>query len=690
MPYFVGNAQGLGQREEQQDAFAFSSVSDAEFLSHGGLLALLADGMGGMANGQAVSRFCTRTFLKLYRSKSHEISIPEALQLCLRQCIDLLKHEIEQQAWGDAGSTFIAAVLLENQLYWVSVGDSALFIEKDGTLTQINAMHTYAAELDAKVEQGELDEQAALADLQREALTSFLGREEPAQIDRGAMTLSLEESVLLASDGLFKTLNLDEIARQMRGTLQQRCELALEAVVAKAAPQQDNVTVLLMQWRAEPQLAPKASPWKALLKPFLGIVLLCSLSLGAAPIELMKKQTAIVYMIFKGPNGDGGGSGSSIFVDKTHVITNHHVCCRPPENSKSGIFLMMGPDKPIQAKVLWASEHQDLAILELESPVEVPPIKFAPLEVAKEGQSVWAVGFPGASQQAGNEKSSFQPTITQGIISKFIDRGEGKEITRMIQTSAAVNPGNSGGPLFDDCGQVVAVNTAKASTYIRNKEERQTVYAEGVNLSVAIDEVLPELDKLKIAYTKGTACVAEASGGPNWQLPLQLTTLGAALAALAIALRRRAQKKLTIRKQQGLHAGGAAPPPASPARIPEAMPNNKPSKVLAAFQPVLRFRSGPLSGQLFPLSDMPCVIGRDPQMANIIFPAHTPGISKRHCTITFDTTTGQAFIEDNYSSHGTLLQGQRLDAGRRHELRNGDSIQLGDASVSCNFLLGGQ
>lgn len=672
MPYLAGNAQVLGQRDEQQDAFAFSNLSDALFLPHGGLLALLADGMGGMANGQAVSRFCTRTFLKLYRSKDEHTSIPDALQQCLHQTVALLREEMELQSWGEAGSTFIAAVLLQDTLHWLSVGDSGLFVETDGEMRQLNVMHTYAAELDARVEKGELDAQSALADPQREALTSFLGREAPSLVDQGTLTLSAGESILLSSDGLFKTLSLEQISNQLRGTHQQRCELILQAVTAQENPHQDNATLMSMQWIPEPAMSKNISPWKSLLKPFLAIALISAAGLHAAPIEDMRKQSAIVFVLFKSAEGEGAGSGSSVFVDKTHVITNYHVCCEIPKNAKSGVFLILGPEKRIQVKVLWASQIHDLAILELESPIEAPAVKFAPLNLLKEGQTVWAVGFPGASTSAGNEKSSYLPTITQGIISKFIEQGEGTKLTRMIQTSAAVNPGNSGGPLFDDCGQVVAVNTAKAGTYITNKTGRQEVYAEGVNLSVAIDEVLPELDKLKIPYTKGISCAAPASGGLNWSLLLQIASLAAALAAVLIALRQRAKRKLTTHKHVN---------PASPvaAEIPA------PIQQVFHHKAVLLSRTGPLAGQAFPLGQVPCVIGRDPQMANIIFPATTPGISKRHCTLSYDPTTSKAFVEDNYSTHGTLLNGQKLVAGRRHELRPADNIDLGDANVRFEF-----
>lgn len=673
MPYCFGNAQASGQREEQQDAFAFSNPLDESFVAHAGLLALLADGMGGMANGQAVSRFCVRTFLRNYREKTAEEQIPDALERCLQATITELKAEISDKNWGDAGTTFVAAVAHEGQLHWISIGDSGLFLETDGELTQLNTMHIYALELEARVSAGELDPQLALEDPQREALTSFLGSADPALTDRGHRDLQPGESVLLASDGLFKSLPLGEISRHLRGSLQQRCDLLVDAVLAKDLPQQDNVTILALQWQPPPVQAQRLSPWKSLLGRLSMVLLaLCLLPvLSAAPIENMKKQTTIVFLIFKTEKGEGAGSGSSIFVDPTHVITNHHVCCSVPPKAKYAVFLVPGPNQEVLAKVLWSSPEQDLAILELEKPIQAPPIKFTPQSLLKEGQTVWALGYPGASRNSGNEKSSYLPSLSQGIISKFIERGEGKEITKIIQTTAAVNPGNSGGPLFDDCGQVIAVNTAKATSYIKNENDRQRVYAEGVNLSVSIDEVLPELDRLKIPYTKGEACpaVSESPGGANWQLYVAIAALIAALGALILALQRRARKRQTT-FQQG--HGFVSPQPTIAPTKPAAP---------AVRQAALLCTNGPLAGQSIPLSDKPCVLGRDPQMANVIFPQTTPGVSKRHCSITYEPSTSRVYVEDHYSTHGTLLNGVRLEAGRRQELRPGEALTLGDASV---------
>src|ERR1700730_6375630 len=80
----TANAQHIGTRHSQQDSFAFADPGDREFLSHGGFLAVVCDGMGGMEHGDAAGRTAVEAFLKAYQFKTPEESIPEALERSAR------------------------------------------------------------------------------------------------------------------------------------------------------------------------------------------------------------------------------------------------------------------------------------------------------------------------------------------------------------------------------------------------------------------------------------------------------------------------------------------------------------------------------------------------------------------------------------------------------------------------------
>jgi protein phosphatase len=289
MKYSFGNAQHIGTRSSQQDAFGFSNPFEAEFVEHAGLLAVLADGMGGLAHGDLASRAALAAFLAAYRTKSREETVAAALARSLASanaavCELAAKHN----ALGDLGTTLVAAVLRPEGLEWVSVGDSGLFLFHTGQFTELNTPHVYARDLDARATAGKITREAAMEDPQRDALTSFLGLPQLPHIDRSVRPLPLNasDSILLASDGLFKTLTFAEMTAHMRGAVQERCDSLVKAVMAKQFESQDNVTVLALAPMHElpatvrlpdPPPAPKKSSSKA---PIAG-ALLATLALAA-------------------------------------------------------------------------------------------------------------------------------------------------------------------------------------------------------------------------------------------------------------------------------------------------------------------------------------------------------------------------------------------------------------------------
>ena len=249
MNYSFGNAQHIGARSSQQDAFGFSNPFEAEFVAHAGLLAVLADGMGGLAHGDLASRAALAAFLAAYRAKTPAESVRDALKRSLATAnAAVCELAAQHNASGNLGTTLVAAVLRQEGLEWISAGDSALFLFHSGSFTALNTPHVYAHDLDARAATGQITPEAALADPQRDSLTSFLGVSPLPHIDCSVRPLPLNELdyVVLASDGLFKTLAPEEMSAAMKGSPQERCESLVAAVMRKQAEHQDNVTVLAL------------------------------------------------------------------------------------------------------------------------------------------------------------------------------------------------------------------------------------------------------------------------------------------------------------------------------------------------------------------------------------------------------------------------------------------------------------
>jgi protein phosphatase len=258
-----GNAQHIGRRQSQQDSFGFSDPGNAAFVDHAGFLAVVADGMGGLAHGEAASRLAVREFLDGYGGKAPAETIPAALLRSVVRAHEGVCRVAERERMPeDVGTTLAAAVVFEGTLHWISVGDSAVLLFRDGTFTQLNTPHTYAVHLDREVNRGLISQDAAQEDPQREALVSYLGARDLCQVDRTIRPFPLRpgDEVFLASDGLFKVLGSDEMIAAMGSGLQASCESLVAAAIAKVLEDQDNITVVGLSGAArQEQPAPAAA-----------------------------------------------------------------------------------------------------------------------------------------------------------------------------------------------------------------------------------------------------------------------------------------------------------------------------------------------------------------------------------------------------------------------------------------------
>lgn len=249
MKYVAGNAQHIGDRHEQQDAFGFSNPGNKAFLRHGGLLGVLADGMGGMALGSETSKIAVRTFLNSYAGKSPGQSIPGALKRALAEANEAVLSLAGHNGLEDeVGTTLAAAVIHNNSLHWISAGDSRVYLLREGRLIQLTTDHVYANKLAVEAASGKISRIEALNDPSRDDLTSYLGLPEIDEIDQNNKPFILKpgDRVLLCSDGLYKGLSEEEIAASLKASPHSACDQLVEQVLSKQRPHQDNVTAIAL------------------------------------------------------------------------------------------------------------------------------------------------------------------------------------------------------------------------------------------------------------------------------------------------------------------------------------------------------------------------------------------------------------------------------------------------------------
>ena len=241
----VGNIQGVGDREQQEDSFAVLNSSDPERRRSQGLLAMVADGMGGMADGKAASQLTVDVFLDRFSRWDGQLTPPEWLYGGAFAASD----QVFSRSQGASGTTLIAVHIRENQMYWLSVGDSAIFLKRGEGVFQLNREHTYLNQLYAReLEEETIDKDRAQNDADARRLTSFVGIDHLKEVDLNLKPWILKpgDVILLCSDGISGVLSPPELLEAMSLTPDEGCALLETMVLEKQIPEQDNYTGVMI------------------------------------------------------------------------------------------------------------------------------------------------------------------------------------------------------------------------------------------------------------------------------------------------------------------------------------------------------------------------------------------------------------------------------------------------------------
>ncbi|WP_054743273.1 PP2C family protein-serine/threonine phosphatase [Cellulosilyticum ruminicola] len=243
----VAHIQGQGSRDYQQDTFGFLPASHKKKKAYKGYRVILADGMGGMAHGDEISKLVVQEILK------EKIDVKTDIDVQLRKLVNKINDTVYNTFKGEGGSTLILTYIYKNKLHWISVGDSHLYIKRQNELYLINEEHNYLTHLYKHVLKGHLTKQEADSNKSRHGLTQFIGNEQLTEMDSSLKGFELENGdiILICSDGVSDTLSQRQINELLTLDVHASAEAISSQIIAEQNKYQDNFTALIMKWSWE-------------------------------------------------------------------------------------------------------------------------------------------------------------------------------------------------------------------------------------------------------------------------------------------------------------------------------------------------------------------------------------------------------------------------------------------------------
>jgi len=451
----------------------------------------------------------------------------------------------------------------------------------------------------------------------------------------------------------------------------------------------------------------------------------------------------------------GYGSGSGFYIGDEYIITNHHVIAKA--NTGKLVVARRIDDHTVEirdARVIWKDHEVDIAILKVPGiTCEVQTLSEAPIE---KGSRAFAIGYPtsaDASRRGGSAKMGkievdfvnlvyssrrgilenadqglvqfLDATVSSGEIRKVLTRKwqpNYKTELEVLDHDVNIGHGNSGGPLFDECGRIIGINTQGLDA----GSIKGLSLADNVKNSSRITELIKVLNSQSItATTTSEPCIlatpstniTNTSTGIDWKIWLVLGLVGlAAVASLIVAMfKKPATESYThyLKRVSGVSrinarpassgpsweggkivdssapqqsASPQGPPPISPpSPTPAPAPTTSKSWTIQGNNPEpgkspnIHFQ---LTSEQFERYGGEITLGRKPGAAHLVI--DNTSISKAHAVITPQGST--LTVRDNNSSNGTKVNGNRISPGQSATLNAGDKLQLGEVSMTISQL----
>lgn len=239
----IGSSSIVGTRNNQQDCFFAEYIAEKNCS-----IAIVCDGMGGLADGAIASRTAVEYIADELRNS---IGAEDMKALLLRITREANRRILSLET--KSGTTVVVAVIKDSLLHWASVGDSKIYIFKDGMLSCLTNEHNYSF----MAERRKRDINFKFnPNVRQDALVSYLGAEKPEYIDIYPLPIALSngDTILLCSDGLYKALNEEQIVEKILDdslNVDETATALTSEAIARSVGGQDNTTVVVMKYKNE-------------------------------------------------------------------------------------------------------------------------------------------------------------------------------------------------------------------------------------------------------------------------------------------------------------------------------------------------------------------------------------------------------------------------------------------------------
>lgn len=203
---------------------------------------LIADGMGGYKGGEVASTVAVDSVRKAMEEAENPLSETSLREAVLTSNEAIYRKMKNQEGLEGMGTTLVLAAVQANHLLWANVGDSRLYVFRDGHLYQITTDHSVVQDM---VDSGELTEEEASQSPKRNVLTRAVGIAPILAVDTGTVEIATGDRILLCSDGLSGYIRNDIIESNMQA--EESNEQLLDNLVNLVYDQgaRDNVTIIV-------------------------------------------------------------------------------------------------------------------------------------------------------------------------------------------------------------------------------------------------------------------------------------------------------------------------------------------------------------------------------------------------------------------------------------------------------------